>query len=576
MVVRGGGSWALTVRVPGSDRSRHHALIERIREQLDELQTARDQMDLLLDAVVEIGSDLDLDATLRRVIAAAKRLTGARYGGLGVRAADGTIGDFLHDGIDAATTALIGHPPVGKGLLGLPLYRPEALRIDDVTDHAAAVGFPEHHPRMRAFLGVPITIRGKVFGSIYLTDDRPEYVFSESDEIAARALASAAGVAVDNARLFDRLRSSAKWTRASREITTALLSGIDPQVRALRLIAEHARELTDSEQAIVLVPESPDQPAAEVETLLVSTAVGAHASEVIGQRIPVEESTSGAVFRSGAPVITDSFRHPIPGFTDVGQRAAIVMPLRAQHNVVGVIAVARSAHEPAFDAVHLGLMGDFADHAAMAITLAAAHEHARDLTILADRERIAHDLHDHVIQRLFAAGIDIQGTIARSRSPEVTSRLSRTVDSLQSVIDEIRTAIFNLQAPAGAEGSLRQRIQLTLAQLTENSDLATTLRVVGPMTAVGPELANHAEAVVTEAVSNAVRHAGASRLTVEVTVADELTIEIIDDGRGIPATTERRSGLVNIVKRAEQASGRCKLETPPEGGTRIRWSAPLF
>ena len=562
--------------VSESDRSRHHVLIEGIRDQLDELQTARDQMDLLLDAVVEIGSDLDLNATLRRVISAARRLTGARYGGLGVRAADGTIGEFFHDGIDAATVALIGHPPVGKGLLGLPLYRPDALRIDELTDHAAAVGFPEHHPRMRAFLGVPITIRGRVFGSIYLTDDRPECVFAESDEIAVRALASAAGVAIDNARLFDRLRTSAKWMRASREITTALLSGIDPQVRALRLIAEHARELTDSEQAIVLVPDSPDLPAAEVDTLLVSTAVGAHASEVIGQRIPVEESTSGAVFRSGAPVITDSFRHPIPGFTDVGQRAAIVMPLRAQHNVVGVIAVARNAHQPAFDSVHLGLMGDFADSAAMAITLAAAHEHARDLTILADRERIAHDLHDHVIQRLFAAGIDLQGTIARSRSPEITSRLTRTVDSLQSVIDEIRTAIFNLQTSAGPEGSLRQRIQLTLAQMTENSDIATTLRAVGPMTAVGSELANHAEAVVTEAVSNTVRHSGATTLVVEVTVADELTIEITDNGRGIPGANQRRSGLANIVARAEQASGRCYFETPPLGGTRIRWSAPLF
>lgn len=562
--------------VSDPDRSRHHVLIEHIREQLDELQTAREQMDLLLDAVVEIGSDLDLDATLRRVIVAAKRLTGARYGGLGARAADGTIGEFFHDGIDSATVALIGHPPAGKGLLGLPLYRPDALRIDDLAHHPAAVGFPEHHPRMRAFLGVPITIRGNVFGSIYLADDRPEYVFAESDEVAARALASAAGVAIDNARLFNRLRSSAKWTRASREITTALLSGVDPQVRALRLIAEHARELTDSEQAIVLVPESPDQSAAEVDTLLVSTAVGANASEVIGQRIPVAESTSGAVFRSGSPVITDSFRHPIPGFTDVGERAAIVMPLRAKHSVVGVIAVARNAHQPAFDTVHLGLMGDFADHAAMAITLAAAHEHARDLTILADRERIAHDLHDHVIQRLFAAGIDLQGTIARSRSSEVNSRLTRTVDSLQSVIDEIRTAIFNLQTPAGSEGSLRQRIQLTLAQITENSDLATTLRVVGPMTAVGPDLANHAEAVVTEAVSNAVRHAGATTLTVDVTVADELAIEITDDGRGIPAAIERRSGLANIVKRAEQASGRCQFETPPQGGTKIRWSAPLF
>ncbi|MGE5695522.1 MAG: GAF domain-containing protein [Candidatus Sericytochromatia bacterium] len=534
-------------------------------------------MDVLLDAVVEIGSDLDLDATLRRVIAASKRLTGARYGGLGVRAADGAIGEFFHDGIDAATVGLIGHPPVGKGLLGLPLYRPEALRTDNVADHAAAVGFPEHHPQMRAFLGVPITIRGKVFGSIYLTDDRPEFGFSQSDEIAVRALASAAGVAIDNARLFERLRSSAKWTRASREITTALLSGIDPQVRALRLIAEHARELTGAEQAIVLVPEFPDEPVAEVRTLRVSTAVGVHEAEVIGQRIPVAGSTSGAVFRSGTPVITDSFRHPIPGFTDVGERPAIVMPLRAQHSVVGVIAVARNAHQPAFDTVHMRLMGDFADHAAMAITLASAHEHARDLTILADRERIAHDLHDHVIQRLFAAGIDLQGTIARSGSSEVNSRLTRTVDSLQSVIDEIRTAIFNLQNVGGAEGgTLRQRIQLTLADLTENSSLATTLRVVGPMTAVGAELANHAEAVVTEAVSNTVRHAGAGTLVVDITVADELSIEITDDGRGIPATTERRSGLANIAKRAEQASGRCQFETPPQGGTKISWSAPLF
>ena len=176
--------------------------------------------------------------------------------------------------MDADTVRRIGHLPVGKGLLSLSLLDTPALRMDDLTAHPAAVGFPEHHPPMRAFLAVPITIRGTVFGNLYLTHDDPERVFSESDEVAARALAFAAAVAIDNAQLFERERTSVKWMEASREITTALLSSAEPHRRPLQLIAERARVLTDAEQAIVLVPADADLPDDEIDTLVVSAAVG--------------------------------------------------------------------------------------------------------------------------------------------------------------------------------------------------------------------------------------------------------------------------------------------------------------
>ena len=551
-------------------------LVGRMHEQLDELLAARDQMELLLRVVMEISSDLDLDATLHRIIAAAMRLTGARYGALGVWGADGRLASFLHDGIDSHTVKRIGHLPVGKGVLGLLADSSEPLRLDDLTEHPAAVGFPEHHPPMRAFLGVPITIRGAVFGSLYVADDRPQRTFSGSHEIAVRALASAAGVAVDNAQLFERLETSARWTTASRQITTTLLSGDELHAQPLQLIVDRARELTDAEQAIILVPTDPEQRAEDVTALVVSAAVGLHTKEVIGQRVPVDESTTGAVFRSGEPVITDIFRHPIEGFTDVGQRPAIVVPLRAHGEVIGVIAVARNAYQPPFTGEYLDLMRDFADHAAMALTLAQAREHARELSILADRERIAHDLHDHVIQKLFAAGMDLQGTIARAHSPQVVSRLNRTVDEMQATIDDIRAVIFRLNFPHGAEVGFEQRIRSTVRTLTENIDITTTLQISGPMTAIPAELAEHGEAVVTEALSNAIRHSGARNLTVEIAVADQLTVEVTDNGRGIDPANTRRSGLANMARRAQQLSGTCHISAPPTGGTRLHWSAPLI
>jgi signal transduction histidine kinase len=550
-------------------------LVHRMHEQLDELLAARDQMEQLLRVIVEIGSDLDLDATLRRIVMSARDLTSAPYGALAIRDPDGVLISFVHDGIDAEAVQQIGPLPVGKGILSVSLLDTPALRLDDLTTHPVAVGFPEHHPPMRAFLAVPITIRGTVFGNLYLTHDEPTRVFSDSDEVAARAFAFAAAVAIDNAQVFERERTSVKWMDASREITTALLSSVNSRTTPLHLIAERACALTEAEQAIVLVPVDADLPADEIDTLMVSAAVGLNASEVIGQRVPVDGSTSGGVFRSGTPLVTESMSYPIQAFTDVGQRSAIVMPLRARDEVAGVIAVARNADQPPFDNSYLDVVSDFATHAALALMLAEGREHARQLTIVAERERIAHDLHDHVIQRLFAAGMDLQGTVARVRSPAISDRLNRTLDDLQTIIEEIRTTIFQLKSPLGSDGGFRNRIQRVVVDLTGNRDIVTTVRMHGPMTAVGGELAEHAEAVTAEAVSNAIRHSGASRLTVDVSVADMLTVDIADNGCGIPADNPRRSGLANLSYRAEQVGGSCEVTTADGGGTRVRWTAPL-
>jgi signal transduction histidine kinase len=546
-----------------------------IHEQLEELVADREQMGHLLQVAIEISSDLDLDATLHRIVAAALSMTKARYAAIGIWAPDGTLASFVHSGMDPDTVRLVGHLPVGKGVLGALRDRTEPLRLTDLTEHPAAAGFPEYHPPMRAFLGMPIIIRGAAFGSLYVSDDRPGRGFSEADEITARALASVAAVAIDNARLFDRVRAAAQWTAASREITAALLSDADPDLRPLQLIAERAAELTESEQAIVLVPPDPDQPSAEVDHLVVSASVGVHATDVLGQEVPVKGSTTGEVFRSGEPLIVHTFRRPIPAFTDVGERPAIVMPLRSEQQALGVIVVARNTAAPPFGNEYLDLVRDFADHAAIALTLATARRYARERTLVADRERIARDLHDQIIQRVFAVGLDLHGVIARLRSPQLAARVTQSVDELQAVIDDIRRTIFNLQYRPARRSDFAERIQDAVARLTDNRDELTTLRMAGPTSAVSDALAEHAQAVVVEALSNAVRHAEAATIAVEVNITDQLHIEITDDGRGIPSDNQRHSGLANMAQRAEDLGGHCEITSPPTGGTHVHWSAPL-
>ena len=252
------------------------------------------------------------------------------------------------------------------------------------------------------------------------------------------------------------------------------------------------------------------------------------------------------------------------------------MPLCADDSVIGVIAVARNKDDPAFDASYLELVSDFASHAAIALTLASARARERELTLLADRERMAHDLHDHVIQRLFAAGLDLQGTIARSKAPEISDPLERTVDDLQATIETIRSTIFDLQSPSVASQDFRSRLQKLVADLTGNRHIATSVRMSGPIGAVTGQLSDHAEAVVTEAISNAVRHSAAKHLTVTVAVGDELSLDVTDDGQGIPPDNQRNSGRANMRRRAELLGGTCAIGSAPDGGTTVSWTVPIL
>lgn len=329
-----------------------------------ELVAARDDAAHLVRVIVGIGSDLDLHVTLRRIVSAAMELSAARYGALGVRDAHGVLSSFICEGIDESAAHQLSSMTVGEGLrlTDLRVRRPHpVLRLGDLP--------------VRAVLAVPIIVRENDFGTLYLLDDRPDRTFSDFQESAVRALATAAAAAIDNARLFEREREAAKWTKASREITTALLSS-DPQTGPLQLIVSLALELADAEQAILLVPKEPDLPADQVATLVVAATAGRYASEVIGRQVPMDGSTTGGVARRGLPLITDSFQYPIEGFTDVGDRSAIVMPLIADDTVLGVIAVARRPHQPRFDNDYLELVSDFARHAAIALALAASREHA--------------------------------------------------------------------------------------------------------------------------------------------------------------------------------------------------------
>ena len=490
-------------------------------------------------------------------------LVDARYGALGVRGEDHELTEFIYEGISEDQRREIGPLPEGRGVLGVLIEDPKPIRLNDIRLHPASVGFPANHPPMRTFLGVPVRTRDKVFGNLYLTEKVTGQPFSEDDEVLVQALAAAAGIAIDNARLYEQSEARQSWIAATRDIGTELLGGTKPAA-VFRLVADETLKLTGADRVVVGVPLDDDAPAAEVDTLALAATAG---SPVGIESIPVREGPVGTAFRLGTPQRIDHLEF------DGSGGPALVLPLRATDTVAGVLVAVRRAGAPSFTAEQLDMAAAFADQAAVAWQLASSQRRMRQLEILADRDRIARDLHDHVIQRLFAVGLSLQGTIPRARSAEVQQRIAGNVDDLQGVIQEIRTAIFDLHgAPAGAT-RLRQRLDAVVTQFS-GAGLHTTTQFVGPLSVVDPALADHAEAVLLEAVSNAVRHSGATELTIRVTVDDDLGIEVADNVCVIEcATTE--SGLANLRDRAAASGGRLVVENRCGGGTVLRWTAPL-
>jgi signal transduction histidine kinase len=552
-------------------------LLGELQSRLQAVLSTRDMMNGLLEAVVAVGSDLDLETMLHRIVEAAARLVDARYAALGVIGGDGLLAEFVPVGLDEREITSIDHWPEGKGLLGLLIRDPRPLRLTDISAHPDSIGFPPGHPPMRGFLGVPVHVRGEVFGNLYLTGKRDGGQFTADDEAVVSALGAAAGVAIENARLYDDSRRQQRWLRASGDVTTQLLSGTEP-VSVLAALAGQARELSAADLAVVALPDR------DGERLIIEYADGEGADGVTGLVLPLGGSLSGRVHETGQQEVISDFA------TDERAAAAarlalshigpaVLFPLGVQGNVRGVFTIGRRRGSMPFPQAAVDVVASFAAQAGIALELADRRRDAERLLVFEDRDRIARDLHDQVIQRLYAAGLALQGMEPLAATPAVSTRIQRVVDELDHAILDIRTAIFSLHARTeDTAPSLRAQIVGIAEEMTPILGFAPAVRLGGGLDDnVTAEQGEHLLAVLREGLSNAARHARASQMDVSADAESEVRLRISDNGIGI-ANDVRRSGLGNMSERAIQLGGTLVVgptDRPAGKGTALDWRVPL-
>lgn len=549
-------------------------LLAEVQGRIERIITeTRGRVDALLDAVMAVSAGLELDVTLRQIVRVAIELVDAQYGALGVLGQDGMLTQFIYEGIDDATRELIGPLPTGHGVLGVVIDDAKPLRLSEIMHHPSSIGFPPNHPPMRTFLGVPVQLRNEVFGRLYLTEKRNGEEFSADDEVVVRALAGAAGIAVENARLYEEARQRQRWLQAIEEVTSKLLAGVEP-AEALQLIAIRAAALVDADYALIAVPVETDDDS-DIGELEVAICAGTSGRELGGTRIPLRGSTSGAAFRDRLPRLVTQLEFDIAADAHVAFGPAMALPLRGRDSTTGVLLLIRPPEGAPFGDGQLDIAASFADQAALALEQAQTRTTMNELQLLADRDRIARDLHDHVIQRLFAVGLAMQGTHRRAaKSPRVAARLAEHIDQLHNVIQDIRTAIFDLHTVATDGPSLRATLRAIVAELTDDTSLQVSVRMNGPLDVIPTDIAEHTQAVVRETVSNAVRHAKASEVVVLVAVGDDVIVDVTDNGVGIPEGATHR-GLRNLSTRAAALRGNLTIAEPDGGGTQVSWSVPL-
>ncbi|NJC74313.1 GAF domain-containing sensor histidine kinase [Planosporangium thailandense] len=546
-------------------------LDELLRELLDrvgEVAASRERIRALLDAVVGIGTDLDLHSTLKRIVLAACRLTGARYGALGVIGPDRSLVDFITHGIDAAQHQVIGDLPRGHGVLGLLIEEPRPIRMPDITAHPRAYGFPPHHPPMHSFLGVPVRIRDQVFGNLYLAEKAGGGQFTDDDEELMVALAVAAGAAIDNARMYAQAGRRQRWLEAAAEITSVLLGEVN-RTEALHLVATRAREVAAADVALVATYDETDG------ALTVEVAAGEVPAGLVGAGVPAERSEFAAVITDRHIAVVEDLGKAAAWPVPLETGTALLVPLAAGGETLGALAVAYGRGSVAFaEDPDVALVETFAGQAALALERARAQDEREMLAVLGDRERIARDLHDVVIQRLFAAGMQLQGATRHAIRPEAKERIDAVVDALDTTIRDIRGAIFELRSPAASD--VRTQIRELLAEARQTLGFRPQLTLDGP---VGSGLPAPVEAgllaVLREALSNTARHAHASSVRVRVALAGgRVALTVVDDGVGMGATT-RRSGLDNLRRRAEELGGALNIEPTQPHGTTLVWTVPV-
>jgi len=545
-------------------------LLSELQTRLNAVLATRDRVHALLEAVVSVGSDLDLETVLRRIVETATKLVDASYGALGVVGQESTLIQFIPVGLTEEEIAKIEHWPHGLGLLGLLIKDARPLRLARISDHPESYGFPPGHPPMGTFLGVPIRVRDEIFGNLYLTEKRGGGEFDEEDLSIVIALATAAGVAVENARLYEETRRRETWLLASSEITTSLLSGATRQ-EVLTMMAGRAQQMADADLVQVLLPD------AGGGRLLVDHAAGDLSEQAMELTYDLTATAAGGVFGTGQAVSADDLHDGDCPLRDLGYGPELLIPLGSGSVVRGVLALAKRSGRLPFSGGDLRMLQAFAGQAAIALELAETRRDAERLGLLEDRDRIAKDLHDVVIQRLFAIAMTLMSTVRLVDRPEASTRLQHAINELDETIRQIRSTIFALQSPLESSGpSLRARIVDLVEAARGHLGFMPGLRMEGQVdNQVPEEIAEHLLAVLREALSNLVRHAKATRASVAVEVAGgELELVVQDDGVGLPAGG-RRSGLRNLEERAAGLGGSFEVSSPEQGGTLLRWGVPL-
>jgi signal transduction histidine kinase len=563
---------------PDGPRLQLDELLRQLIVRAEEVAATQGRLRGLLRANQTIVGNLALPVLLRRIVQAACELTHARYGALGVIAAGGGLEQFVHVGVDEETVARIGHLPEGKGLLGALIDDPQPIRLRRMSDDPRSVGLPEGHPPMTSFLGVPVLVRDEVFGNLYLAN-REGGEFSAEDEQLVSALAATAGVAIANARLYEQARHRQDWLQASTEVTRQLLSveGEEP----LQLIARKAREMADADVATVVLP------AGDGQRLMVEVASGHGAEQLTASSYPVQNTLVAVALSEGRPVLIgdaeqDTRDTHLSEVLPVGP--VMVLPLGGSARIRGALVIGRVRGRPPFAEAELEMAMTFANHAALALELADARSDQQRLVLLEDRDRIARDLHDHVIQRLFATGLAVQSMASSLGTDQRAARLEQVVTDLDETIRQIRTSIFELRGALGPQtGTVRARLLAVVAEITSLLGFQPQVAFTGPIdSVVGDAVGDDLVAALREALTNAARHARASRVQVEVTAtADELCLNVTDDGVGL-GDTPRRSGLANLRQRAERHGGSLTVgsgapdnQPPIQEGTSVRWTIPL-
>ncbi|WP_400995604.1 GAF domain-containing protein [Agromyces sp. GXQ0307] len=554
---------------PEGPRSELDRTLGELVERAGEVMRTQGRLRALLDATRSVIGEIELDEVLRSIVASAVELVDAEYGALGVLAPQGGLEEFVHVGMPEQAVQRIGHLPEGRGLLGALIDHPDAIRLDAIADDPRSVGFPAGHPAMGSFLGVPVRVRDEVFGNLYLTNRRGG-TFSDEDVELISALATAAGLAIDNARRYAEARTREAWAAASAQVVSALLTSSVEGSAAL--LADELVDRGAADRVAILVGD-------DRTSVRVLEVRGEDADACLAGTVIDAERTLGAVVLEGGETrATPGGRVEPPDALalhhDGSCGPVLFTALRSGGFPRAVIAAARQPGAPHFTAAEMRIAEDLADRVSLARELAAAREAQQRGLLLEDRARIARDLHDHVVQQLYGAGLDLEAAAADSPGA-VAERLGSAVEAIDEAIAQVRTIVFALTPQDGGAPTLRHRVLDLAGSASRHLPQPVAVSFAGPVDLLSEgSLADELTASVRELLSNAVRHSGAASVTLSIVAAEgRVTAEVADDGRGI-GDAVRRSGLENLRVRAERLGGAFDLDSS-SAGTRARWTAPI-